>query len=138
MLMSTLCHSDLEDGDPSSDDSSSSSSISDDSSSRDSISDNSSNSSSSSDSCNNDVDKSKKIVNTSKDKDNLENPNKVSKHNLKTRMKEAQEDEEEYLRVDASSKFQFNYNKVTAFSNNYPEIHASDQPLVIAPGEGNI
>ena len=63
---------------------------------------------------------------------------KAEKYNLKTRMKAAQEDEEEYLKVDASGKYQFNYNKVTAFSNNYPEIHVSDQPLIIAPGEGNI
>ena len=53
-------------------------------------------------------------------------------------MKEVQEDEEEYLRVDASAKFQFNYNKVTAFANNYPEINVGDQPLIISPGEGKV
>ena len=35
-------------------------------------------------------------------------------YNLKTRMKEALEDEEEYLKLDAVGKFQFKYNKVTA------------------------
>ena len=85
-----------------------------------------------------DVDKSKNIVNSSNDDDKLEKPIKAKKYNLKTRMMEAEEDEEEYLKVDPSGKYQFNYNRVTAFSNNYPEIHVSDQPLVIAPGEGNI
>ena len=59
-------------------------------------------------------------------------------YNLKTRMKEALEDEEEYLKLDAVGKFQFKYNKVTALSNNYPEMFASDQPHIIAPGEGRI
>ena len=58
-------------------------------------------------------------------------------YNIKRKMKEAQEDEEEYLKNDASGKFQFNYNRVTAFSNNYPEIQFSDEPLILAPGEGN-
>ena len=91
-----------------------------------------------SDSSNNDEENSKNSVNSSKDYDKLEKPIKSEKYNLKTRMKEAQEDEEEYLRVDASGKFQFNYNRVTAFSNNYPEIHVGDQPLIIAPGEGKV
>ena len=132
------CDQDFEDEDHS-DDSNSSSSSSDDSRSRDSISDSSSGSSSlRSDSSNNDVDKSNNSVNGSEDYDKLENPIKAEKYNLKTRMKEAQEDEEEYLRVDASGKYQFNYNRVTAFSNNYPEIHVGDQPLIIAPGEGKV
>ena len=131
------CAQDFEDEDPS-DDSSSSSSSSDDSRSRDSISDDHCSSSLRSDSSNNDEENSKNSVNSSKDYDKLEKPIKAEKYSLKTRMKEAQEDEEEYLRVDASGKFQFNYNRVTAFSNNYPEIHVSDQPLIIAPGEGNV
>ena len=55
---------------------------------------------------------------------------------MKNRMKEALEDEAEYLKHDASGKYQFKYNKVTGLSDNYPEMFASDQPHVIAPGEG--
>ena len=42
------------------------------------------------------------------------------------------------MKNDASGKFQFNYNRVTAFSNNYPEIDVGDKPLILAPGEGNV
>ena len=131
------CAQDLEDGDPSSDDSSNSSSSSDNSSSS-SVSDNNGHrSSSTSDSSKIDEDASKNS-DCSVNDDKLKKSTKANKYNLKTRMKEAQEDEDEFLKMDASGKFQFNYNKVTAFSNNYPEIHISDQPLIIAPGEGII
>ena len=132
------CAQDFEDEDPSSDGSSSSSSSSnsDDSSSRDSISDNSSSSSSRFNSSPNSYDENKSKNSDSSSRD--VEPIKAEKYNLQSRMKEAQEDEEEYLRVDASAKFQFNYNKVTAFANNYPEINVGDQPLIISPGEGKV
>ena len=47
------------------------------------------------------------------------------------------DDEAEYLKLDPAGRFQFNYNRVTGLSNNYPEIYVRDQPHTIAPGEGN-
>ena len=136
------CAQDLEDEDQPSEDSSSSSSSSDsdDSSSRISNIDNRSTNSLRLDSSQSseDVDKSKNSDSKSRDVDKLVEPMKAKKYNLQTRMKEAQQDEEEYLKVDPSGKFQFNYNRVTAFANNYPEINIGDQPLIIAPGEGKV
>ena len=47
------------------------------------------------------------------------------------------DDEAEYLKLDPAGRFQFNYNRVTGLSNNYPEIYVRDRPHIIAPGEGN-
>ena len=50
-------------------------------------------------------------------------------------------EEEEYERNDAVKKWQFNYNKSTCFSNNYPEIGYKEDTsnlLSIAPGEGKL
>ena len=47
------------------------------------------------------------------------------------------DDETEYLKLDPAGRFQFNYNRVTGLSNNYPEIYVRDTPHTIAPGEGN-
>ena len=62
----------------------------------------------------NDMNDSKKSNENSNENDEFEIPAKAMKYNLKTRMKEALEDEEEYLKLDAVGKFQFKYNKVTA------------------------
>ena len=51
----------------------------------------------------------------------------------------AEEEEEYYLKHDSAAKFQFNYNRVTAMSHQYPEINFRDDkidPFNIAPGEG--
>ena len=84
----------------------------------------------------NDMNDSKETNENSNENDEFEIPAKAKKYNLKTRMKEAIEDEEEYLKLDAVGKYQFKYNKVTGLSNNYPEMFASDKPHIIAPGEG--
>ena len=55
---------------------------------------------------------------------------------LKDKVKEELDDEAEYLKLDPAGRFQFNYNRVTGLSNNYPEIYVRDQPHTIAPGEG--
>jgi hypothetical protein len=54
--------------------------------------------------------------------------------------KEEQE-EEEYIKKDAVKKWQFEYNKSTCFSHNYPEIDFKEDNLKnvsIAPGEGKL
>ena len=55
---------------------------------------------------------------------------------LKEKVKKELDDEAEYLKLDPAGKFQFNYNRVTGLSNNYPEIYVRDQAHIIAPGEG--
>ena len=55
---------------------------------------------------------------------------------IKKEVVKADDDEAEYLKLDPAGKFQFNYNRVTGLSNNYPEIYVRDQPHTIAPGEG--
>ena len=54
---------------------------------------------------------------------------------------ENDEEEHEYLTKDAVRKFQFDYNKSTCFSNNYPEISYKDErndAHNVAPGEGKV
>ena len=46
----------------------------------------------------------------------------------------AEKEEEDYLKKDSVAKYQFDYNRVTAFANDHPEVNA--EPLSIAPGEG--
>ena len=48
-------------------------------------------------------------------------------------------EEEEYVKKDSIKKWQFDYNKSTCFSDNYPEINYKEDnsdSLSIAPGEG--
>ena len=49
-------------------------------------------------------------------------------------------EDEDYEKLDAVKKWQFEYNKSTCFSNNYPEINFKDNEdanqISIAPGEG--
>ena len=48
-------------------------------------------------------------------------------------------EEEHYLKNDSAGKYQFEYNRITAFANDHPELKAKDnstEPLSIAPGEG--
>ena len=48
-------------------------------------------------------------------------------------------EEEEYKRIDAVKKWQFEYNKSTCFSNNYPEISYKEDNgdrVSVAPGQG--
>ena len=47
-----------------------------------------------------------------------------------------QKEEEYYLKNDSVAKYQFNYNSVTTFSNDYPEMDVGGVPLAVAPGEG--
>ena len=47
-----------------------------------------------------------------------------------------EKEEEYYLKNDSVAKFQFNYNSVTTFSNDYPEMDVGGVPLSVAPGEG--
>ena len=51
----------------------------------------------------------------------------------------AEKEEEHYLKNDSVGKYQFAYNRVTAFANDHPELNIKDsssEPLSIAPGEG--
>ena len=51
----------------------------------------------------------------------------------------AEMEEEHYLKNDSAGKYQFEYNRITAFANDHPELKAKDnstEPLSIAPGEG--
>ena len=53
----------------------------------------------------------------------------------------AEKEEEHYLKHDSAAKFQFSYNRTTAFANDHPEVNAektSNEPISIAPGEGEI
>ena len=47
-------------------------------------------------------------------------------------------EEEKYLRNDAVAKWQFDYNRVICFGNDFPELSATVQndPISVAPGEG--
>ena len=51
------------------------------------------------------------------------------------------DEEEKYERLDSVKKWQFNYNRSTCFSDNYPEINYKEDKsnvLSIAPGEGKL
>ena len=47
-------------------------------------------------------------------------------------------EEEKYLRNDPVAKWQFDYNRVICFGNDFPELPSSSQndPISVAPGEG--
>ena len=47
--------------------------------------------------------------------------------------------EEQYLKVDAVAKQQFEYNRNIAMANDFPELQVRTQndPIPLAPGEGN-
>ena len=47
-------------------------------------------------------------------------------------------EEEKYLKNDAVAKWQFDYNKVICFGNDFPELSAAahNDPISVAPGEG--
>ena len=50
-------------------------------------------------------------------------------------------EEQEYKEKDSVKKWQFDYNRSTCFSNNYPEINYKEdtsEELSVAPGEGKI
>ena len=46
----------------------------------------------------------------------------------------AEKEEDDYLKKDPVARYQFDYNRVTAFANDHPEVNA--EPISIAPGEG--
>ena len=48
-------------------------------------------------------------------------------------------EEEKYLKNDAVARWQFDYNKVICFGNDFPELSAAqhnNDPISLAPGEG--
>ena len=49
-------------------------------------------------------------------------------------------EEEQYLKVDAVAKQQFEYNRNIALANDFPELQVKiqDDPISLAPGEGII
>ena len=54
---------------------------------------------------------------------------------------QSDKEEEEYRRKDFVKKWQFEYNRSTCFSNNYPEINYKEDTsaqLSVAPGEGKL
>ena len=51
------------------------------------------------------------------------------------------DEDEKYEHLDSVKKWQFNYNRSTCFSDNYPEINYKEDKsnvLSIAPGEGKL
>ena len=83
------------------------------------------------------IDQLEKSPNDQAPDDNASDPEKLPNLvKIKEKVKEEFDDEAEYLKLDPAGRFQFNYNRVTGLSNNYPEIFVRDQPHTIAPGEG--
>ena len=75
-------------------------------------------------------------------KDNEMEDNEVEDNEVEDNEEEDNEIEKkeaEYQKNDPVKKWQFDYNKSTCFSDNYPEIHYNDESkgrLSVAPGEG--
>ena len=68
----------------------------------------------------------------------VEDSNDAAKEEEVDDMKLCEAEEEKYLRNDAVAKWQFDYNRVICFSNDFPELSAPVQndPISVAPGEG--
>ena len=68
----------------------------------------------------------------------VEDSNDAAKEEEVDDMKLCEAEEEKYLRNDAVAKWQFDYNRVICFGNDFPELSAPVQndPISVAPGEG--
>ena len=68
-----------------------------------------------------------------------DNSKEVEDDKLETEEDNVEKEEEEYQKHDPVKKWQFQYNKSTCFSNNYPEISYKEDHrdnVSVAPGEG--
>ena len=58
------------------------------------------------------------------------------------KIREAEEEEKEYLEKDPIARSQFNYNQSTCFGDNHPEIaieeNTMEETAQVAPGQGKI
>ena len=68
----------------------------------------------------------------------VEDSNDTAKEEEVDDIELCEKEEEKYLRNDAVAKWQFDYNKVICFGNDFPELSAPLQsdPISVAPGEG--
>ena len=65
-----------------------------------------------------------------------EKPEKSRSEAIQDEIIEREDDEEHYLKNDATGKYMFEYNRTTCLSDDVPEIGISDTPITISPGEG--
>ena len=65
-------------------------------------------------------------------------PEKSRAEVIHDEIKEREDQEEHYLKNDATGKFMFEYNRTTCMSEDLPEIGIQDTPITISPGEGII
>ena len=65
-----------------------------------------------------------------------EKPEKSRSEVIQDEINEREDDEEHYLKNDATGKFMFEYNRTTCLSDDVPEIGIPDRPITISPGEG--
>ena len=67
----------------------------------------------------------------------VEDSNDTAKEEKVDDVELCEKEEEQYLQNDAVAKWQFDYNKVICFGNDFPELSAPVQnPISVAPGEG--
>ena len=65
-----------------------------------------------------------------------EKPEKSRSEAIQDEIIEREDDEEHYLKNDATGKYMFEYNRTTCLSDDVPEIGIPDTPITISPGEG--
>ena len=68
----------------------------------------------------------------------VEDSNEAAKEEAVDEVELCEAEEERYLRNDAVAKWQFDYNRVICFGNDFPELSApaQNEPISVAPGEG--
>ena len=68
----------------------------------------------------------------------VEDSNEAAKEEEVDEVELCEAEEERYLRNDAVAKWQFDYNRVICFGNDFPELSApaQNEPISLAPGEG--
>ena len=74
------------------------------------------------------------------DNDDVEivKPEKSKAEVIQDEIVERENEEEHYLKNDATGKYMFEYNRTTCMSEDLPEIGIQDTPITISPGEGKI
>ena len=65
-----------------------------------------------------------------------EKPEKSRSEVIQDEIIEREDEEEHYLKNDATGKYMFEYNRTTCLSDDVPEIGIPDTPITISPGEG--
>ena len=64
-----------------------------------------------------------------------------AKEDVDDNLKDAEEEEKEYIENDPVARNQFNYNQSTCFGDDHPEIGIEEntvEPVQVAPGQGKI